>query len=153
MKRILAALSGITLIAGPVVARTTQNTDALQVAQNREVVARFVDLLYRQKAVTQAFENYVASDYIQHNPKIADGRNAAIAFLVPKFANPTASFEVKRIIVDGDYAVVLIQGRPSPGARGSAIADIFRLKEGKIVEHWDVLQLIPETSVNPHPMF
>lgn len=153
VKRILAAIIGIMLIAGPIDARPAQSADALQVAQNREAVARFVDLLYPQKDVTQAFENYVVSDYIQQNPTIAGGRNAAIGFLLPKFANPTGSFEVKRIIVDDDHAVVHIQGRAVPEARGIAIAGIFRCNQGKIVEHWDVLQPIPETSINPHTMF
>lgn len=96
---------------------------------------------------------YVAEDYIQHNPTIPDGRQAAIEMLEPKFSQPSASFAVKRVLVDGDLAMVHLHGRPSEDSLGGAVADIFRLENGKIVEHWDVLQPVPTTAVNPHPMF
>ena len=49
--------------------------------------------------------------------------------------------------------MIHLHGQPDPASRGGAVADIYRLKDGKIVEHWDVLQPVPETSANPHPMF
>ena len=120
---------------------------------NRAVVADFVDLMYRQKNVRAAFMKHVAVDYVQHNPNIADGRDAAIAALEPMFSRPEASFDVKRVLVDGDLAAVDLHGRPSSDAAGGAVVDLFRLEHGKIVEHWDVLQPIPATAENPHPMF
>jgi predicted SnoaL-like aldol condensation-catalyzing enzyme len=120
---------------------------------NRAIVSRFVDLFYRQKQVRAAFEAYVAKDYIQHNPEIADGREAAVLALEPMFSKPTFMTDVKRIIVDGDIAVVHLYARSAPEERGGSVMDMFRLKNGKIVEHWDVLQTIPEKSANPHPMF
>ena len=120
---------------------------------NRAIVVRFVDLFYRQKQVRAAFEAYVAEDYIQHNPEIADGRDAAIQVLEPMFSRPTFTIDVKRILVDGDIAVVHLHARSAPGERGGSVMDMFRFKNGKIVEHWDVLQDVPEKSANPHPMF
>jgi predicted SnoaL-like aldol condensation-catalyzing enzyme len=120
---------------------------------NRAIVSRFVDLFYRQKQVRAAFEAYVVKDYIQHNPGIADGREAAVLALEPMFSKPTFVIEVKRVMVDGDIAVVHLYARSAPGERGGSVMDMFRLKNGKIVEHWDVLQTIPEKSANPHPMF
>lgn len=120
---------------------------------NRAIVLRFVDLFYRQKQVRAAFEAYVAKDYIQHNPEIADGREAAVLALEPMFLKPTFMTDVKRIIVDGDIAVVHLYARSAPEERGGSVMDMFRLKNGKIVEHWDVLQTVPEKSANPHPMF
>jgi predicted SnoaL-like aldol condensation-catalyzing enzyme len=120
---------------------------------NRAIVADFVDLMYRQKDARAAFMKHVAADYVQHNPNIADGRDAAIAALAPMFSRPQAAFDVKRVLVDGDLAAVHLHGRPSPDDPGGAVVDLFRLENGKIVEHWDVLQPMPETSVNPHPMF
>jgi len=120
---------------------------------NRAIVSRFVDLFYRQKKVRAAFEAYVSENYTQHNPEIADGREAAIMVLEPMFSKPTFTVDVKRIIVDGDIAVVHLFARSNPEERGGSVMDMFRLKNGKIVEHWDVLQTIPEKSANPHPMF
>ncbi len=120
---------------------------------NRQIVEEFVEIFYRQKNVRKAFMGYVVENYIQHNPNIPDGREAAIEFLEPKFSNPDASFDVKRILVDGDLAMVHLHGRMSAESLGGAVADIYRLQNGKIVEHWDVLQAVPENCVNPHPMF
>lgn len=121
--------------------------------RNRAVITDFARLFYAEKQVRTAFERYVAADYIQHNPGIADGRAAAIAALEPKFSSPSARFAVKRILVDGEYAMIHLHARPDEQSRGGAVADIYRLRGGKVVEHWDVLQPIPAESKNPHPMF
>lgn len=121
--------------------------------RNRTIITDFADLFYRRKDVKAAFEKYVAPDYIQHNPGIADGRDAAITALSPMFARPDSSFDVKRIIVDGDLAVIHLHGRSRADQPGGAVTDIYRLADGKIVEHWDVLQPMPTASKNPHPMF
>ena len=78
---------------------------------------------------------------------------AAIAALEPKFSAPGARFTIQRIVVDGEFAVIHLHGQPDPAALGGAVADIYRLKQGKIVEHWDVLQPVPAKAANPHPMF
>jgi predicted SnoaL-like aldol condensation-catalyzing enzyme len=115
----------------------------------RHFAHRFYDLC----DVRGAFEQYVAPDYIQHNPNIADGREAAITALVPIFSVPGSRFDVKRIIVDGDYAVIHLRGRSGPDGEGGTVADIYRLHKGKIIEHWDVLQPIASKTINPHPYF
>jgi len=119
---------------------------------NRAIVRDFADLFYRQHAVRRAFETYVAPDYVQHNPGIADGREAAITALTPLFATKEI-FDVRHILVDGDMAAIHLLAREHPGDRGTAVVDIFRLRHGRIVEHWDVLQAVPAASANPHPMF
>ncbi|WP_343528827.1 nuclear transport factor 2 family protein [Sphingomonas sp.] len=121
--------------------------------RNRAIITDFADRFYTRRDVAGAFERYVAPDYIQHNPGLVDGREAAVAALAPKFAAPDARFDVKRIIVDGDMAVIHLHGRTDPASAGGAVADIYRLKDGKIVEHWDVIQPVPASSRNPHPMF
>lgn len=120
---------------------------------NRAIVQRFVELFYYKREVRQAFETCVAEDYVQHNPNILDGREAAIAFLEPMFSRAGSRFDVKRILVDGDLAAVHLHGQPSGNEPGGAVVDLFRLQDGLIVEHWDVLQPMPERSINPHPMF
>ena len=90
-----------------------------QTLSNREIVTRFIDLFYRQGRVREAFETYVAEDYIQHNPLAPDGRAAAIAALEPFFASqPNAIREVHRIIVDGNLAAVHVRVRQNAEDRG-----------------------------------
>jgi predicted SnoaL-like aldol condensation-catalyzing enzyme len=126
----------------------------METERNRQVVTRFIDLFYRQGRVREAFMTYVVPGYIQHNPVAPDGRDAAIAALEPFFASqPNAIREVQRIIVDGNLAAVHVRVRQNPQDRGFAVVDILRLENGMIVEHWDVLQPVPERSANPHPMF
>ena len=96
----------------------------------------------------KAFETYVSGQYIQHDPNIADGREAAIAALAPKFSAAGARFDIRHIIVDGNITVIHLRGRSSPEALGGAVADIYRIEGGRIIEHWDVLQPIPEKSLN-----
>lgn len=122
-------------------------------ADNRAVVTDFARMFYTERDVRAAFETYVAEDYIQHNPGIADGRAAAVERLVPMFAESGREFGVRQIIVDGDMAVIHVHAIPTPGARGASVFDMYRLENGRIVEHWDAIQPVPETSANPHPMF
>jgi predicted SnoaL-like aldol condensation-catalyzing enzyme len=124
-----------------------------QTARNRAVVTAFAHRFYDLRDVRGAFERYVASDYIQHNPGIPDGREAAIAALEPTFSKPGSTFVVKQILVDGDLAVIHLFGRSGSEGAGGSVADFFRLKHGRIVEHWDVLQAIQPHAVNPHPYF
>ncbi|GGE82698.1 nuclear transport factor 2 family protein [Sphingomonas prati] len=124
-----------------------------ETARNRAIITAFAHRFYTERDVVGAFARYVVPDYIQHNPGLPDGRDAAVAALAPKFGAPGARFDVKRIIVDGDMAVIHLHGRADPTNAGGAIADIYRLKDGKIVEHWDVIQPMPTTSRNAHPMF
>jgi predicted SnoaL-like aldol condensation-catalyzing enzyme len=146
--RWFAALATLSMLATTPAFSKTSETE-----RNRRIVTDFARTFYEKRDVDAAFKAHVAVDYIQHNPGIADGRQAAIDALKPMFSKPGARFEVKRIIVDGDMAVIHLFGRGDPATRGAAVADIYRLSKGKIVEHWDILQPMPETSANPHPMF
>src|SRR5262245_40467165 len=128
------------------------NTDILT-ARNRKIVEDFSNIFYGEKNVRKAFVKWVREDYIQHNTNIPDGRDAAIELLEPKFSSPTASFDIKRILVDGNLAAIHLHGRFSTNSPGGAVVDLFRLEDGKIAEHWDVLQPVPENCINPHPMF
>ena len=112
---------------------------------------QFADVLYLHKEVRRAFETYAAPGYIQHSPTLADGLPAVIAALEPKFGNPAARFTVKKLIVDRDYAVLMIHAE-SPGHQG-AVVDIYRLSGGKLVEHWDVGRDFPDHPVSDHPLF
>lgn len=121
--------------------------------ENRRLVNEFAEIFYHQRNVRLAFEKFVSAEkYLQHNPNIPDGREAAILALHDKFAHPNARFEIKKILVDNDLAVVHVRAFPN-GGKEAAVADFYRLENGKIVEHWDVLQPVPETSANSNTMF
>ena len=120
---------------------------------NRAIVTDFARLFYTERDVKTAFDRYVAPDYVQHNPGVSDGRAAAVAALAPMFAQAGRDFRIKRILVDGDMAVIHVHAIPTPGSRGAAVFDMYRLKGGRIVEHWDAIQPVPATSRNAHPMF
>lgn len=150
MIRLLLALA---LLALPAAWCDAKGRVADRTETNRAIVTDFARLFYTERNPKAAFAKYVAPNYIQHNPNVGDGRDAALSMVGPLFGKPGAQFEIKRIIVDGDMAVVHLNGRPDPKGKGVAVADIYRLLHGKIVEHWDVIQPVPETTINPHPFF
>jgi predicted SnoaL-like aldol condensation-catalyzing enzyme len=120
----------------------------------KQVVTRFMTEFYIEKKVRSAFERWVDPGYIQHNPMAATGRDAAIAFLEPFFANnPGVRYEIKRIIADGNLVAVHAHGRFSPEDRGMAVIDILRVEKCKVMEHWDVVQPVPEKAANTNGMF
>jgi predicted SnoaL-like aldol condensation-catalyzing enzyme len=119
---------------------------------NRELVTEFARLLYTERDPRTAFARFVSPDYIQHNPGLPDGPEAAVEGLEPKFRAEGARFEVQRILVDGDLAVVHLKAS-RPGGPDTAVADFYRIEGGRLVEHWDVLQPVPPVSANDHPMF
>jgi predicted SnoaL-like aldol condensation-catalyzing enzyme len=119
---------------------------------NRVIVEDFARLFYTERDVPSAFGRYVATDYIQHNPGAENGRDPAIAFLTPMFSAEGARFEIQRIVVDGDLAAIHVRAQP-PGRPLLAVADFYRLAGGLIVEHWDVLQPVPESTASGNGMF
>ena len=102
----------------------------------------------------EAARKYLGPYYRQHNPGAADGADAFIAF-VQGFtgAFPALHFDFKRFIAEGDLVVVHSHLVRHAGDRGMAVMDIFRIEDNRIVEHWDVLQEIPESPVNNNTMF
>lgn len=116
--------------------------------RNRAIMTDFVQILYDQRQPRVAFEKYVHEGYIQHNPIIADGRENALKWLEPVFSKPDAEIQVRRVLVDGEFATVQIIGRMSPDDPGSAIINIFRLEDGVIIEHWDVTQAMPAATAS-----
>ena len=98
--------------------------------------------------------SYLGEPYIQHNPQAADGHEAVRGFFTwLRDEYPNLTFEIKRVIAEGDIVVTHSHLVLEPGTPGRALADIFRLKEGKVAEHWDVMQDVPETAANANGMF
>ena len=120
----------------------------------KQVVTRFMTSFYVDKKVREAFETWVDPGYIQHNPLAETGRDAAIKFLEPFFAtHPDIHYTIARIIADGNLVAVHSHGVFAAGERGLAIVDILRVEGCKVMEHWDVVQPVPEKSANTNGMF
>ena len=126
---------------------------AQNLAANKKAVVEFYEKAINDKDFDAA-SKYLGSRYIQHNPVAADGAEGLkgfIGFLKSKF--PQSKSEIKRVIAEGDLVVLHVHAVREPGTRGRAIIDIFRLENGKIVEHWDVAQDVPEKAANNNGMF
>ena len=150
MTRIALALAAATLALTALAASVA---DAQQQEQNKKAVVEFYDKAINQKDF-EAASKYMGSRYTQHNPNAADGPEglkAFLGFLKEKF--PASRSEIKRVLADGDYVILHVHAVREPGTRGNAIIDIFKLENGKIVEHWDVVQPIPEKAANTNGMF
>jgi predicted SnoaL-like aldol condensation-catalyzing enzyme len=131
----------------------TAMAGSAQEEANRKAVLAFYEKGLNQKDVDAALA-YVGDRYVQHNPNAADGPEGFrkfIGFLREKF--PNSHSEIKRSFVDGDYVILHVNAVREPGTKGNAIVDIFKLENGKIVEHWDVVQPIPENPANNNTMF
>jgi predicted SnoaL-like aldol condensation-catalyzing enzyme len=150
MTRLIFAL---TVLGAALAAPAARAADAAQMAANKKAAMEFYEAAINKKDFDAA-SKYIGNRYVQHNPGAADGVEgfkAFLAFLRDKF--PNYHSDIKRAFADGDYVILHVHNMSAPGVRGRAIMDIFKFENGKIVEHWDVAQDIPETPRNNNTMF
>jgi predicted SnoaL-like aldol condensation-catalyzing enzyme len=127
--------------------------DAAQLEANKKTVVAFYEAAINRKDF-EAASGYLGSRYTQHNPGAADGPEGLKAFLsFLREKAPNSHSDIKSVFADGDYVILHVHNVREPSTRGAAIVDIFKLEQGKIVEHWDVRQDIPEKTANPNGMF
>ena len=122
---------------------------------NKDIAVAFYKQALFEGRVRRRLSALRRSPYRQHNPLIEDGMEGVKKFVAWVMANhPDARCEIKRVFADGDYVILHSHWHGlSDNPRGEAVVDIFRLEGGKAVEHWDVIQPIPETSANANTMF
>ena len=165
MKKILAVptiLSILTLTACtnmPLSHNSNQQSSSTRsnsnlAEQNKKIVIDFYEGVFLKHQVKTYADRYIGDQYIQHNPNVPDGKAPFVNFFTQKFQNnPQAKNTIKRAIAEGNLVALHVHSTENEQDRGRAIIDIFRVENGKIVEHWDVIQMIPEKSQNANTMF
>ena len=120
---------------------------------NKQTVLRFYQIALNNKDFETA-SKLIGPRYVQHNPLIADGIDGLKGFIdCLRETFPRLRMEIKNIFAERDFVIAHVHGVRVPGQRGSASVDIFKLEHGKIVEHWAVIQPIPDEAENPNGMF
>ena len=122
--------------------------------ENKKTVTSFYNLSFVDHKPSEAADLYIGKKYIQHNPYVPDGKKAFTDYFVPFFKqHPDAKSEIKHAAAEGDLVFLHVFDKKDKSDRGKAVVDIFRVENGKIVEHWDVMQEIPEKAANQNTMF
>jgi predicted SnoaL-like aldol condensation-catalyzing enzyme len=148
-KEKMTMIDRTTQVAGATPAPTTDEAREA----NKRIVLAFYDAAVNRSSVDDAVA-FLAPRFIQHNPRSADGIEGVRAlFQDLKRQFPGVRADVKRVFTDGDFVMLHVHVKLQPEDLGLAIVDIFRVEQGKIVEHWDVRQPIPETAANANGMF
>lgn len=147
-----AAMLAASLTALPALAQAADRDLAAEEA-NRQLVVKFYDQVFNEHQVEEG-ASVVADEYKQHNPNVPDGKEPFVSYFTGYFKeNPDARAKIVRSATDGDLVWLHIHSTNGAEDRGQAIVDIFRVTDGKIVEHWDVIQPVPEKAANENTMF
>ncbi|BDH56651.1 nuclear transport factor 2 family protein [Tsukamurella sp. PLM1] len=146
-RRIRNAVSALFTVGALVFGAAAQASAAPSTP--KELVTAFYTEGFVQRDIAGAAQRYIGDHYIQHNPEVADGREALVKVLGPVVKDPKYSTSIVRIVADGD--IVVVYARSVYDGKAQAVADIFRVANGKIVEHWDVIQEDPGRTVSGHP--
>lgn len=135
-------------------ATTTLTTAQNSAEQNKKIVIDFYEGVFLKHQVKEYADRYIGDQYIQHNPHVPDGKAPFVNYFIGHFKeNPEAKSVIKRAVAEGNLVFLHVHSTQNAQDRGVAIVDIFRVENGKIVEHWDVQQAIPEQSANSNTMF
>jgi predicted SnoaL-like aldol condensation-catalyzing enzyme len=121
---------------------------------NKKAVTEFYELAFNKHKPTEAAKKYFGDKYIQHNPHVPNGAAAFYHYFEGFFKkNPKSHVKIYRAIAEGDLVVLHLHSKIDEKDLGRAVVDIFRLEDGKIVEHFDVVQSVPEKTPNGNTMF
>ena len=141
------------LLAASLAISTQPALDGPREDANKALVLAFYDAAFSKLDAEQA-ATYLAPGYIQHNPEVANGVAPLQDYVRWIRANtPQSRASIKRMLADGDLVMLHVHNQDKPGERGVAVVDIFRVANGKIAEHWDVIQPVPAQDANGNGMF
>lgn len=136
-----------------VFAASTASRDLTAEEANRALVVEFYDQFFNKHQVEQA-ARVVAEDYIQHNPDVPDGKAPFVGYFASFFKeNPESRARIVRSATADDLVYLHVHSTNGPNDRGQAVIDIFRVANGMLVEHWDVIQDVPADAANDNTMF
>ncbi len=125
----------------------------MSIEHNKELVMRFLNEFMIAHKV-DVLDDLLGPTYKQHNPGLGHGKAELIKFFQDFWEiHPWPGYYLKRIIAENDLVAIHYHFQPDPDEAGYAIVDIFRIEDGKLAEHWDVCQTMPEKSKNNSPMF
>ncbi|MBF8641459.1 MULTISPECIES: nuclear transport factor 2 family protein [Pseudomonas] len=138
-------MSGIALAQPP--------RDLTAEEANRTLVLTFYDQFFNRHETAEA-ATVIADNYRQHNPEVPDGKAPFVDYFTGFFKdNPNSKAKVVRSATEGDLVYLHVHSTNGTNDRGQAVVDIFKVEKGKIVEHWDVIQDVPEQAANENTMF
>ncbi len=130
----------------------TAATPVNPVTAAHELVRDYLETFWNQGR-TDLADRYLAEDLLQHNPNLADGRAPLVAFVDGLRAQlPEARFDLRRLAAEGDLAFAHSHFTAGPGDPGRAVIDVFRIADGRIAEHWDLNEAVPETTASGRPV-
>lgn len=139
--------------ASAVCAEASAQRDLTKEEANRRIVVNFYNRFFNQHEINEAAK-VVAQEYKQHNPYVADGKAPFITYFTAAFEkNPNSRARIIRSATDGDLVYLHVHSTQNPNELGKSGVDIFRVRDGVIVEHWDVIQSVPEKAANENGMF
>jgi predicted SnoaL-like aldol condensation-catalyzing enzyme len=145
--RMLLAMAVVLAATNPVFAEPVHE-------KNKQLVRAFYELAFNQHKPTEAAKKYIGEKYVQHNPHVPNGAEAFYGYFEGYFKeHPKSHVIFSHVIADGDLVVLHLNSKIDEKDRGQAIVDIFRVENGKIVEHWDVIQAVPEKTASGNTMF
>ncbi|MDO5658534.1 MAG: nuclear transport factor 2 family protein [Paracoccus sp. (in: a-proteobacteria)] len=145
----LTLSTALALTAAPLAAQERNNE---QEEANRQLVVDFYEGFFNRHDATAA--DVVAESYIQHNPAVPDGKEPFVSYFTGFFEeNPESRARIVRSAADGDLVWLHIHSTNGADDTGQAVVDIFRVEDGQIVEHWDVIQTVPTEAANSNTMF
>ena len=157
MRRMYGTGAVMILALMGIAAADRLDTEKARLERNKQTVTAFYTTFMNDHDPEGAMKKYAGAEYRQHNPFVADGKDAFIAFFKDLFQRvPRARMEIKRVIAEGDLVAVHVHHLDPAGGKGRATMDWFRLDaNGKIIEHWDVMQWVPEDNevLNKNTMF